>query len=311
MKPYSLLSPQLAALPVLQQIAQAAPLMPATQQRMAAAVLAHPFRAATASIDDFADEASVSIASANRFAVALGFRGYAQFRAELTRAFETTLAPVERLRTGLAQSAADSAEAMARSLDEDQRNLERTRQALDPLACERAVDMILAARRINTLGFGASAYLAGLLHHELDAYCADVATLAQMGGPSHAARQIFKLGLDDLLIVVAMPRYSEDSVLLTTMARERACKILVLSDSPSSPVVGLADQVLYIHAAKQMSATSNTAALACIEALCAAVARRTPNAVERAQELARFVMPWLHIDKSGVRAGSKPAKTSS
>ncbi|MEJ6005228.1 MurR/RpiR family transcriptional regulator [Paucibacter sp. AS339] len=289
----------------MQQIAQRAPGMSATQQRMAAAVQAHPFRAATASIDEFAKEVGVSMASANRFAVALGFRGYAQFRAELARAFESTLAPVERLRSGLAQGAADSAEAMARSLEEDRRNLESTREGLRADVCEQAVDMILAARRVNTLGYGASAYLAGLMHHELDAYCRDVATLSQMPGPSHAARQIFKLAETDLLVVIAMPRYSEDTVLLTTMARERGCKILALTDQPSSPVVQLADVVLYVQASKQMSATSNAAALACIEALCSAVARRTPQAVQRAQELARYVVPWLHMNKSGQRTGLK------
>lgn len=277
--------------------------MSGVQQRMASAVLAHPFRAATASIDEFAKEVGVSIASANRFAVGQGFRGYAQFRAELARAFESTLAPVERLRSGLAQVALNSAELMARSLDEDQRNLQLTREGLQEQACEQAVDLILAARRINTLGYGASAYLAGLMHHELDAYCGDVATLSQMPGPSHAARQIFKLGKLDLLVAIAMPRYSEDTMMLARMAHERGCKILVLTDQPSSPLVALADVVLYVHAAKQLSATSNAAALACIEALCAAVARRTPQAVERAQELARYVMPWLHMNKAGLRAG--------
>jgi DNA-binding MurR/RpiR family transcriptional regulator len=291
---------------MLQLIAQRAASMPAAQQRMAAAVLADPFRAATASIDEFARGVGVSIASANRFAVALGFRGYAQFKTELTRAFAATLAPVERLRSGLAQGPASCAEAMAMSLDEDMRNLEACRESLDPATCERAVDMILAARSVNTLGFGASAYLAGLLQHGLDAYCPNVTTLAQMPGPSHAARQIFKLGPEDLLIIVAMPRYSEDAVLLGRMARERGVKLLVLTDQQGSPVAPLADARITIHAAKQMSASSHAATLACIEALCAAVARRTPQAVDRAQELARYVLPWLHISKT--RAGKPQSK---
>jgi len=295
-------SGRLAGLPVLQQIAQRADSLSATQAKLARAVLAHPFRAATASIEDFAREVGVSMASANRFAVALGFAGYAQFRLELTRAFESTLAPVERLRSGLQQQASNSAEAMAWSLQEDVRNLEATSQALQPEACEQAVEMILAARRVNTLGYGASGFLAGLLHHELDAYHPNVATLPQLGGPTHAARQIFKLGAEDLVVVVAMPRYSEDSVVLTAMARERGVKVLALTDAPGSPVVPLADAVIYVRTVKQLSATSNAAALACIEALSAAVARRVPQAVERAQELARVVLPWLHMNKTGLRA---------
>lgn len=294
------------ASPVLQRIARRAASLPAAQQRMAAAVLAQPFKAATTSIDEFAAEVGVSIASANRFAVALGFAGYAQFRSELTSAFASTLAPVERLRKGLTEAARNSAEAMARSLDEDIRNLQSSRDGLDVAVCERAVELILKAKRVHTLGYGASGHLAALLHHELDAYCQQVCTLPQLAGPSHAARQIFKLGPDDLLVVVGMPRYSEDSVTLAGMARERGARVLVITDGPASPLVPLADEVIYVHAAKQLSATSNAAALACIEALAAAVARRTPQAVARAQELARFVMPWLHVPP-GRKLGRKPS----
>ena len=43
-----------ASLPVLQQVAAGIPAMPAAMQRMGQAVLAHPFRAATLNIDEFA-----------------------------------------------------------------------------------------------------------------------------------------------------------------------------------------------------------------------------------------------------------------
>lgn len=66
-------SGRFAALPVLQQVAAAMPGMPAALQRMGQAVLAHPFRAATLNIDEFAGEVAVSVATANRFARGLGF----------------------------------------------------------------------------------------------------------------------------------------------------------------------------------------------------------------------------------------------
>jgi DNA-binding MurR/RpiR family transcriptional regulator len=293
-------SGRFAGLPLLQQIAQRAAGMPLAQRRMAQAVLANPFRASTLSIDEFARAVGgsgvlgVSIATANRFAVALGFAGYAQFRSELAKAFESTLAPVERLRSGL-QHSANSLQAMGAALEEDLRNLDSTLQSLQAEPCERAVDMILKAERVFTLGLGASAYLAGMLHHELDAHCHSVAALSQIGGASHAGRQIFKMGPQDLMIVIALPRYVQDVVLLVAMARERGVQVLAITDGADSPLVPLADVVLYVHARRQMSSTSNAAALALIEALCVAVARRSDHPIERAQELARFVMPWLHI----------------
>jgi len=284
-----------AGLPVLQHVASQAPRLPAALQRMARAVLAHPFRAATLSIEEFAREVEVSVATANRLARALGFAGYPQFRAELARGFESILAPVESLRSNLAQ-AASTAETMAASLQETRDNLERTLQALQSPACEAAVDLILGAEQVLTLGWGSSAFLAGLLQHELEPYCALAGCLAQAGGPSHAARQLFRRGPADLLIVMAFPRYVEDTIELTRLARERGMKVLALTDKPASPLVPLADGVLYAHTQRQVAAASNATALALVEALVAAVARRTEGAVERQRELAHSVMPWLHLE---------------
>jgi len=102
------------------------------QHRMAGYVLAHPFRVATMTIDEFAAATDVSVASANRFARALDLPGYPQFRSLLARGFEAALAPVEKLRDGLAQSDAGSAaQIFAATLQEDIDNAQRSLQALD------------------------------------------------------------------------------------------------------------------------------------------------------------------------------------
>jgi DNA-binding MurR/RpiR family transcriptional regulator len=289
-----------ASLPVLQQVAAGIPAMPAAMQRMGQAVLAHPFRAATLNIDEFAGEVAVSIATANRFARALNFAGYPQFRAELARGFEAILAPVENLRSNLKQSTGTQ-QAMAASLRETVANLEHTLQALQQQPCEQAVSLIAEADQVLTLGWGSSAYLAGVLQHELEPLCSRVGSLAQAGGPSHAARQLVKRGPRDLLIALAFPRYVEDTVALTRLARERGVKVLALTDEPSSPLVPLADVTLYAHVSRQVAPTSNATVLALLEALVAALAHRTEGAVQRAEEMARGVLPWLQVDPGRVR----------
>src|SRR5450631_2780043 len=241
-----------AGLPLLQHVATRIPAMPAAMVRMGQAVLAHPFRAATLNIDEFAGEVSVSTATANRFARAMGFAGYPQFRAELARGFEAILAPVESLRNNLRQTATTQ-QAMAASLQETLANLERTVQALQHQPCEQAVKLIARADQVLTLGWGSSAYLAGLLQHELEPYCPRIGSLAQAGGPSHAARQLVKRGPRDLLIALAFPRYVEDTIVLTSLARERGMKILALTDEPTSPLVPLADVALYASVSRQIA----------------------------------------------------------
>ena len=289
-----------ASLPVLQQVAAGIPAMPAAMQRMGQAVLAHPFKAATLNIDEFAGEVAVSIATANRFARALNFAGYPQFRAELARGFEAILAPVESLRSNL-KHATGTQQAMVASLRETAANLEHTLQALQHQPCEQAVSLIAEADQVLTLGWGSSAYLAGVLQHELEPLCSRVGSLAQAGGPSHAARQLVKRGPRDLLIALAFPRYVEDTVALTRLARERGVKVLALTDEPSSPLVPLADVTLYAHVSRQVAPTSNATVLALLEALVAALAHRTEGAVQRAEEMARGVLPWLQVTPGSAR----------
>jgi len=297
-----------AGLPVLQQVAARIPMMPAAMERMGLAVLAHPFRAATLNIDEFAGEVSVSIATANRFARAMGFGGYPQFRAELARGFEAILAPVESLRSNL-QRAASTKQAMTASLQETLANLDRTVQALQQQPCEQAVKLIARADQVLTLGWGSSAYLAGLLQHELEPYCPRIGSLAQAGGPSHAARQLVKRGPRDLVIALAFPRYVEDTIMLTRLARERGVKVLALTDVPTSPLVPLADVTLYASVNRQIASTSNATVLALLEALVAALAHRTEGAVQRAEEMARGVLPWLQIGAERVGAPVRKRST--
>ena len=281
-----------ADLPLTERIVRAMPDLTPAQQRMAAFVLENTFRAATMRIDEFADAVGVSLATVNRFARALGFDGYPQCRAAMVRGFEATLAPIESLRTSKAQASA-SADVMAASLAQAAENLEWTRRTLDAGTCERAVDAILQARRIYVLGLGASGYLAGLLHHGLDPYCENVEAVVGAGGSTHAARQLFKLREGDLVIALAFPRYVTDTITLCRRLRGRGVPLMVLTDSPTSPLAPLGDIVIFVRSKPRLSSNSEASVLAMIDALCDAVAQRAKHAVDRATELTDFLLPWL------------------
>jgi DNA-binding MurR/RpiR family transcriptional regulator len=299
-----------AGVGVLDRVAKAYPSLTRAHRKMADHVLRNPFRAATLMIEEFAGEVGVSVATANRFARALDFDGYPQFRTELAKGYESTLAPVERLRHEL-QRPSSCLSTMLAALQEDQRNLEATRQSLSGDVCTQAVDLILAARRVLVLGFGASGYLAGLLQHGLDPYCASVQSLAQTGGPTHAARQLSRAERGDLVIAIAFPRYLDDTVRLAALARAQGAELLALTDDATSPLVPLADVVLYTRANRQFAAASNAAVLAMIEALCAAVAYRADGSLGAAQQLTQSVMPWLYLKESAASGPGSAVRPTS
>ena len=285
-----------------QRIARMLPTLTRSHRQIADYVLAHPLQAATMPIDELAGTVGVSVATANRFARALEFGGYPQFRAALVLGFETTLAPVEKLRSKLERSAT-VADVFSTALAEIQRNIELTRQALDPHTCQQAVDAILKAKRICVVGFGSSSWLAGLLQRSLDPYCDNVQLLASIESSSFGAKVLTRLQPADLLIAIAYPRYLADTVLLARRARDAGVPVLVLTDRVTSPLAPLGTVSLYACTDSQYFANSDATVLALIEALCSAVAHRAKGSVKAATQLAESVLPWLHGSPNGrVRA---------
>lgn len=291
------------------RIARVSPTLTRSHRQLADYVLAHPLQAATMPIDELAATVGVSVATANRFARALEFDGYAQFRAALVLGFEATLAPVERLRSKL-ERPASVAGVFAAALEEAGSNIDLTRQSLDARSCEQAVHAILDARRIFIVGFGSSTWLGGLLMRYLDRYRDNVQLLASIEGSSHGARILTRLTSADLLIAIAYPRYFSDTVLLARRAHDAGVPVLALTDRPTSPLAPLATISLYAHTGSQYFANSEASALALIEALCSAVSHRAKGSLNAAALLAESVLPWLHGDHPGQRRPPSPDAAS-
>lgn len=281
---------------IAQRIAQAA-LSPSHRQ-IAVYVLDHPLRVAAMRVEELAEITGVSVPTTNRFARALGFDGYAQFRTALVLGFEAALAPVEKLRDTAGQTAS-AADIFARALDSMVDNAARTRQSLDAGACRKAVSAILEARRIFIIGFGASSWLGGLLLRKLDVYCDDVHLVASIEGSSHGARTLRRLNADDLVVVIAFPRYLSDTIYLATRARDAGARILALTDGKRSPLASLADISLFASTDSPYFANCEASALALIEALSSAVAHCSGRSVDAAAKLAESVLPWLHGPHAG------------
>ena len=283
-----------------QRIARVLPTLTRSHRQMADWVLAHPLQAATMPIDELAATVGVSVATANRSARALEFDGYAQFRAALVLGFETTLAPVEKLRSKLERSAS-VADVFASTLADIQRNIEFTRRSLDRHSCEQAVEAILRAERIYIIGFGSSSWLGGLLLRSLDPYRDNVQLLATVESAFFAAKMLSRARPADLVIAIAFPRYLADTVQLAQRAREAGVPVLVLTDRVTSPLAPIGSVALYAQTDSHYFANSEATVLALIEALASAVAHRVKGSVKAAARLAESVLPWLHRGE-GARA---------
>jgi DNA-binding MurR/RpiR family transcriptional regulator len=293
------------------RIAVAMPSLTPIHRRMGEYVLANPFRAATMRIDELASAVGASIATANRFAKALGFDGYPSMRAALVHGFEATLAPVERLRSAQEQESGVRGSVWVDAVfDQAVVNLEATRVQLDPANFDAAVEAIVAARRVFILGAGSSAFLAGLMEHGLSICHDSVQSLALLGGPSHAARRLFTADARDLVVAIALPRYVEDTIELARRAAARGAPVLALTDGPASPLAPVASLKLYVKAERRFAAMSEAAVLTLIEALTDAVALRTQRSAKAAAEMTEFVLPWLAQPRATLSSSSSSSDST-
>lgn len=283
------------------RIRQARPGLTPSHQQIADYVQAHPLQAATMPVDELAAAVKVSVATANRFARAIGLDGYAMLRAELVKGFEAMLAPVEKMRVRL-QKPGSLHDAFLAALEESQRNITATRESLNPQSCERAVQAIVDARRIYVLGCGSSGWLAGMLQRGLELHCDNVHLLADASGITHAARLLPRMDARDLLVVVCFPRYLSDSIVLSQQAAQRGITVLALTDSSLSPLASIAQICLFAQTENYYAANSEASILALIEALSSAVAMQTKESVQNATDVTEAVMPWLF--------GSEPTHTT-
>jgi DNA-binding MurR/RpiR family transcriptional regulator len=280
------------ATPIRETIRQHYPAMTGALRRFADFVLAEPVTAARMSIHAAVATVGVSVATANRFARALSFAGYAEFRAELIQSFAEAMAPIRRLEAQISK-VSTSVEIMQASLAQDIRNLQATAAMLGTRNCRKATQLILSARRIHTIGFGNAASLVAILADGLAQIRDDVHGAGNAEGGFGAARQISRFGPKDLVIAVAFPRYMKDTITLARQSKPRGARVMAITDSPQSPLAPIADLCFYVQADRQSASTSNASALALIEALVAAAAHGAPGSLRRAEEFTSFVLPWI------------------
>jgi DNA-binding MurR/RpiR family transcriptional regulator len=282
--------------PLGERIVRASGRLSDSQRRAVDFLLDRPFDAATMTIEEFADAAGISSASANRFARALGFDRYADFRTEIVEAIRPT-APEQKLRAAGPRDAS-AGSVIASALRQDIANLDRTAAALATRA-EAAAAMLSGGGRIFTVGFGTSGYLASYAANLLDPICADARFVAVEGGTEQAARRLLKLQPGHVVIAITFPRYSKDIVAMVRLAKTRGARVLAITDGPTSPIAAEADLALYACAERQILSSSAVAALAVIEALASAIAWRCKDAVESMATLTEQVLPYLHAGADG------------
>lgn len=261
--------------------------------KLADFVLANPLEVVGMTIAELAEAAEVTLASANRFAVMLGFLRFTDFRAELYAEMRAIVAPETKLEA--LKSDEPASEWIASAMNAARFCIDQAENGNQSVALAYLAERILTARKVHFLGFGSGHFLASYAAHLTKLYVEHVAVVAEAGGTEQAFRHIISVSKRDVLIVFTMPRYSRDTIFLAEEAQKRGAYIVAFTDSVTAPISVVASDILIAGGFHPVLSSSIAGQVAMIEALAGLLARKKPESLESFRELSslvdRFVFP--------------------
>jgi DNA-binding MurR/RpiR family transcriptional regulator len=229
----------------------------------------------------------VSQSTAVRLAASLGFSGFPELQAELQREVLGELDTAHRLERAVEEMPSHPAALLDCVLREDAAYILECVGLVSPKAFEDAVRAVADADRVFIIGLFQSAAPAHTLALGLRLIGVDVRLLG--GVEADAGSDVIHAKPGDVLVAMSQARYPSRTVTVLDDARASGCRIIAITDHPTSPLATRADTVLVIHRSPPRLFQSLTSAVSLANALVTAVAlahpERSQEALRRAEEV--------------------------
>nr|WP_296074378.1 MurR/RpiR family transcriptional regulator [uncultured Actinoplanes sp.] len=264
------------------------PSLSPAEQRVAQVIIDEAAGAARLTISDMARRARSSETTVIRFCRAMGFGGYSELRltlaAESGRAYEAT-AGDEPVGGDISQTD-DLAQVVKKIAFADARAVEDTATQIDIAVLEQVVDLVVAARRVDIYGVGASAFVASDFQQKLHR----IGRVAFAWSDLHLAlTSAALLGEGDVAFGISHTGTTLDTIEAFAEAGRRGARTVALTNFPKSPITRKADLVLTTAARETTfrsgAMASRLAQLTVIDCVFVGVAQRTYQETRRNLEI--------------------------
>lgn len=212
----------------------------ATERKAADYLMGHLSQAQFLSISELAEACGVAEATISRFCRRLGYGGYSAFKLAIAKSLAPAPHPLGEARGEVGPE--DSVLVMGEKLLHANTSvMSQTLELLNPETLGRAADLLCGARQVYCMGQGGSMILAMEAAH-LFSTCWPHYHAVQ--GSHIQAITAALLGEEDVLLFFSYSGSTRDILDLMQVARERRCKIILVTRFPKSPGAALADVVL-------------------------------------------------------------------
>ncbi|HWM73143.1 MAG TPA: MurR/RpiR family transcriptional regulator, partial [Nocardioides sp.] len=222
-----------AALATTVRIRALVPSLAPAEVRVAERVLADPTAVAASTISSLARDCATSETTVIRFCRAVGFTGYPALRLALAAEHGHAGADDSRQLSGDIAADDDLDKVVAKIAFADARAVEETAQQLDLGALHEVIDALVAARRIDLYGVGASGFVALDFQQKLHR----IGRVAfAWPDPHMALTSAALLTDDDVAVAISHSGATKDTLDALALAQRNGATTVALTNFPRSPL---------------------------------------------------------------------------
>lgn len=218
----------------------------------------------------------ISESTVVRFANEMGYKGYPELQKALRNLIKTKLTSVQRIDISDMTIGEDVVKDV---MTNDIENLKTSVEQLDREQFEKASDMIANAKTVYIIGVRSALMLANFLYYYLDLIMDNVKPVMTSGN-GEIYEQLRRIGKEDVIIGITFPRYSARTKECLEIAKKSGANIVAVTDSEVSPIVPVADSVLYVKSDMASFVDSLVGPLSVINALIVSVGRKKKDSLK-------------------------------
>lgn len=237
------------------------------------------------SINELSQATGISPPTITRFVRKLEYQGYSEFQRGIYE-HQRQRVPFRQLKSLLRSESADAGEdPLQNSVQQNIRLLESldTPQIRD--AVRRSLEIMRTARTIYIVGHRSSYATAYYLAFMLQQMYPNVRLLETAS--SNLPTSLCDVGPEDCLVVISYARYTSASHAIVSHFHQAGCKVVALTDSPTSPIALKSTEVLIAPNGENFSPVGAITLCNCfITSLGRLDAKRTLERMERQDEIA-------------------------
>jgi DNA-binding MurR/RpiR family transcriptional regulator len=258
-----------------------------SEQRIASYLLASHDEAVFLSASGLARRLKVSEATVVRFAKSAGYEGFPSLRREIQGIFRVKTTPATRLQHKLEELGAGQGHLYDKLVEMEVSFLNEARHSIQPADFDRAVEILLRARRVFFFGMGPSALLADLAELRLPRF--GVMTVSMTTSGRDLAETMQLLRDDDVVLAAAFQRETIELVAVVDWAKTVGCPVILITDTLQTHFRDRVDVVLAARRGPVSTFHSLTVPMSVVNALMLAMAVARPHeslaALDRLQHL--------------------------